>query len=294
MILVTGATGQFGAKAVEHLLKKGVEPSAIAVLVRNSDKGKHLEIGITVRQGDYTDHGSMVRAFTGVDKLLLVSSNNREAIENRTQHHKNAIDAAKEAGVNHLVYTSFVRKPGFEDSAIADFQNSHLETEKHLIESGMDYTILQNGIYAEMILAFSGDKIAETKNILFPAGEGKASWVLREELAEAAAHVLITNGHENKSYTLTNSEAVGFDFIAEQIAEILGEKIAYKSPSSNEFKVMLQNAKVPEMYIDMLTMWATALKQLTMDKADDTLASFLKREPTAVSKYLADHFSNRK
>ena len=188
------------------------------------------------------------------------------------------------------MYTSFVRKPGFEESAIADFQNSHLETEKHLAESGLDYTILQNGIYAEMIMAFSGDKIAETKSIFFPAGDGKTSWVLREELAEAAAHVLITEGHKNKIYTLTNSEAVGFEFVAEIISEILGKEIEYKSPGINEFNAMLQKANVPEMYINMLTMWGTALKQQTIDKEDDTLASFLKREPTSIRQYLENYF----
>jgi len=67
MILVTGATGQFGSKAVEHLLKKGVEPSTIAVLVRDSNKAKDLERGIAIREGDYTDRFSMVEALTGVD-----------------------------------------------------------------------------------------------------------------------------------------------------------------------------------------------------------------------------------
>ena len=129
MILVTGATGHFGGKAVEHLLKKGIKPTDISVLVRDAGKASHLkEQGIIVKEGDYTNHNSMVEAFKGVDKLLLVSSNNREAIENRTQHHKNAIKAAKEAQVKHLIYTSFVRIPGFEDSSIADFQNSHVET----------------------------------------------------------------------------------------------------------------------------------------------------------------------
>ncbi|MEO5911597.1 MAG: NmrA family NAD(P)-binding protein, partial [Pelobium sp.] len=168
MILVTGATGQYGSKVVEHLLKKGADPSEISVLVRDAAKARGLkEKGIQIKEGDYTDYHSMVKAFQGIDKLLLVSSNNREAIENRTAHHKNAIKAAKEVGVKHIVYTSFVRKPGYEDSAIADFQNSHLETERYLKESGINYTILQNGIYAEMILAFLGDKVAATKTILF-------------------------------------------------------------------------------------------------------------------------------
>lgn len=292
MILVTGATGQFGAKAVEHLLKKGVNPKGISVLVRDATKAISLkEKGIHIKEGDYTDHGSMVEAFIGVDKLLLVSSNNREAIENRTLHHKNVIKAAKEAKVNHIVYTSFVRKAGFENSAIADFQNSHVETENCLKESGIDYTILQNGIYAEMILAFVGDKVAENESILFPAEEGKASWVLREELAEAAAHVLTTEDHKNKTYSLTNTESIGFNTIAQDISEVLNKKVKYTSPDINEFKAIMEKAGVPEMYIGMFTMWGTALAEQTMDKEDDTLSNFLNRKPTSVRQFITKVYS---
>ncbi|MGO3108906.1 MAG: SDR family oxidoreductase [Sphingobacterium sp.] len=287
MILVTGATGQFGSKAIEHLLKKRVKPSEISVLVRDVAKSKGLKKqGLQIKEGDYTDLSSMVKAFQGVDKLLLVSSNNREAIENRTQHHKNAITAAKESGVKHVVYTSFVRKPGFQDSAIADFQNSHLETEIFLKESGMSYTILQNGIYAEMIPAFLGNKFADTKTILFPAGTGKASWTLREELAEAAAYILISEGHINQTYTLTNTESVSFKSIAQTISSVLGETIEYKSPDVNDFENILEQAGIPGMYVAMFKMWATALEQQTMDKVDVTLSTFLDRKPTPVSDFL--------
>lgn len=292
MILVTGATGQFGSKAIEHLIKKGVDPSEISVLVRDAAKAMDLkEKGVHIEEGDYTDHNSMVKAFQGIDKLLLVSSNNREAIENRTSHHQNAIKAAKEAEVNHIVYTSFVRKPGYGDSAIADFQNSHVASENFLKESGIDYTILQNGIYAEMILAFVGDKVAETENILFPAGEGKASWVLREDLAEAAAHVLTTDGHKNKTYSLTNTESVGFKAIAQDISGVLNKNIEYKSPDLMEFKAIMEKAGVPEMYIGMFTMWGTALAQQAMDKEDDTLSTFLNRKPTSISQFVSKVYS---
>ncbi|RWY51616.1 SDR family oxidoreductase [Mucilaginibacter gilvus] len=292
MILVTGATGQFGSKAVEHLLNKGVDPSEISVLVRDSAKAISLkEKGVLIKEGDYTDNSSMVKAFQGVDKLLLVSSNNREAVENRTLHHKNVIKAAKEAKVDHIVYTSFVRKPGYEDSAIADFQNSHVESENYLKESSIDYTILQNGIYAEMILAFVGDKVVETHNILFPSGEGKASWVLREDLAEAAAHVLTTEGHKNKIYTLTNTESVGFDTIARYISEVLNKKINYESPDVNDFKAIMEKAGVPEMYIGMLAAWGTALAEETMDKEDGTLSTFLNRKPTSINQFIAKVYS---
>lgn len=292
MILVTGATGQFGSKAVDHLLKKGINPSQISVLVRDSSKAVHLkEKGVQIKEGDYTDPASMVQAFQGVKKLLLVSSNNREAIENRTQHHKNAIITAKEAGVKHIVYTSFIRKPGFENSAIADFQNSHMESEQYLKESGVAYTILQNGIYTEMIQAFVGDKVAETGTILFPAGNGKASWVLREELAEAAAHVLITEGHENKTYMLTNTESISFKAIAQKVSDVLGKEINYQSLEIDEFKAILEKAGVPEIYIGMFVMWSTALAQQTMNIEDDTLSLFLGRKPKSVSWFLKKVYS---
>lgn len=289
MILVTGATGQFGSKVVSHLLKKGIEPEGISVLVRDADQALVLkEKGIKINIGDYTDFTTLEKAFQDVDKLLLVSSNNRDSFDNRTLHHKNVIEAAKKSNVRHIIYTSFVRKEDYQESAIAEFQNSHLESEKYLKESGIDYTILQNGIYAEMILAFVGNKVVETDTIYFPAEDGKASWVLREELAEAAAHVLITNGHENKSYTLTNNEIIGFNDIAKFIADATGKQITYTTPNIEEFKVVMTKAGVPEMYIDMFIMWGSALAQKTMDAADDTLARFLDRNPTSVSQFITN------
>jgi NAD(P)H dehydrogenase (quinone) len=287
MILVTGATGQFGSKAIDHLLKKGAKPSELSALVRNVDKAKiFTEKGIDVRIGDYNDHESLINAFKGIDKLLLVSSNDKQAIENRTSQHINVINAAKEAKVKHIIYTSFVRKPHFEDSAIAAFQNSHVQTEGALKQSGIKYTILQNGIYLEMIPVFVGDKIAETGTIVFPAEAGKASFVLREELAEAAAHVVLTESHDNKTYQLTNTEAVNFAAIANALSIKLGREVEYSSPSIQEFEALLRNHGVPDLYIGMFTMWGSALAQETMDVEDNTLEQFLGKKPTSLIQFI--------
>jgi NAD(P)H dehydrogenase (quinone) len=284
MILVTGATGQFGSKTIDHLLRKGSNSSEVSALVRDVEKAKSLtEKGIELRVGDYNDHGSLVNAFHGIDKLLLVSSNDRQGFENRARQHINVINAAKEAQVNHIVYTSFVRKPQFEDSAIAAFQDSHVQTEDALKKSGINYTILQNGIYLEMIPVFAGDKVAETGTILFPAEAGKASFVLREDLAEAAAHVLLTESHENKTYQLTNSQSITFYEIADALSISLAKEVKYNSPSVDEFETLLRKAGVPDLYIGMFTMWGSALAQGTMDVEDDTLHAFLGRKPTSMT-----------
>ncbi|MBC3542421.1 SDR family oxidoreductase [Rufibacter sediminis] len=287
MILITGATGNFGSKAIQHLLNKGVAAKDIAALVRDGEDAQPLkDKGIQVRMGDYADVESMRKAFAGVDKLLLISSSDRGPVENRTKHHINAITAAKDANVQHIAYTSFVRKPGYEASAIADFENSHVASEKFLKESGIKYTILQNGIYQEMILAFIGEKVAETGTILFPAAGGKASWVLREELAEAAVNVLTTEGHENRTYNLTHNASVGFEEIANYISEAVGQEIKYLSPKVEEFKAILEKAGVPELYIGMFVMWGTAVAEGMMDLEDTTLESLLGRKPTTVQQFI--------
>ncbi len=287
MILITGATGNFGSMAITHLLKKGVPASEIAVLVRSRENTESLEkLGVDLRIGDYNDVNAMVKAFAGIEKLLLVSSSDRGAIENRTKHHINAITAAKEANVKHIIYTSFIRREGHEKSAIAGFQNSHLETEKFLKDSGLTYTILQNGIYQEMIFAFAGDKVAETHAIFFPAKEGKASWVLREELAEAAAQVLTTGGHTNKTYILTNTAAIGFEQIAAYLSERLNEEVKYTTPDIITFGAVLENSGVPPMYVNMMTMWGTAIAEGTLDLEDNTLELLLGRKPKSVQEFI--------
>jgi NAD(P)H dehydrogenase (quinone) len=292
MILVTGATGHYGTKVLEHLLHKGIEAQHLSVLVRDAAKGQAIQAqGIELRVGDYADVDAMVQAFQGVDTLLLVSSNDRGAVENRTAHHLNVIQAAKVAQVKHLVYTSFVTKPSFQDSAIAGFLTSHAQTEQSIKDSGLTYTILQNGIYLEMIPLFAGAQIAETGVILFPAQAGKANWVLRAELAEAAVHVLTTAGHENKTYVLANSEATSFQDIAQDLSNRLGRNIRYQSPPVEEFQAILQQTGVPEVYIGMFTMWARAVAQGMMEVEDATLATFLGRPPTTTAQFITQVYN---
>ncbi|MBX0292977.1 SDR family oxidoreductase [Hymenobacter sp. HSC-4F20] len=292
MILVTGATGQYGTKAIEHLLRKGVKPQHISGLVREAAKGQPLrDKGISLRVGEYTEYTSLVRAFEGVETLLLVSTNDRGPAENRTAQHINAIKAAKEAQVKHLVYTSFVRKPAFADSAIGAFQQSHADTEQFLQDSGLTYTILQNGIYLEMIPRLAGENVVETGVIRLPAQDGKASWVLREELAEAAAHVLTTAGHENKRYILTNSESASFGEVAQELSRILGKEIQYQSPAVEEFQASLTQAGIPALYIGMFTTWARAIAQGALDVEDATLASFLGRKPTTTAQFISQMYA---
>src|SRR5690606_12729824 len=115
--------------------------------------------GINLKIGDYDNYLSLVEAFKGVDKLLLVSSSD---VANRTQQHENAVNAAKEVGVKHILYTSSERKNETETSPIYFLGKSHLETERLIKESGLTYTIFRNNLYLEALPMFFGEQVLET------------------------------------------------------------------------------------------------------------------------------------
>jgi NAD(P)H dehydrogenase (quinone) len=157
-ILVSGGTGQFGAATIKFLLKK-ISADNLVALVRDENKATELKAkGVVIKIGSYNDYGSLVGAMKGVEKVLLISGND---IANRQKQHENVINAAKEAGVKHVVYTSFLRKNETKTSPLGMVAKSHLETEKLLINSGLAYTIMLNNLYAEILPMFFGPQVLE-------------------------------------------------------------------------------------------------------------------------------------
>ena len=142
-ILVTGATGGLGGTAIDLLLEKA-ESATIKALVRDASAEKAEALaakGVELVVGSYDDVDSLKAAFAGVDKLYFVSSSE---VDKRNAQHTNVVNAAKEAGVGFVAYTSFERKNETESSPIYMIAESHLLTEKLLNESGLDYTILKH------------------------------------------------------------------------------------------------------------------------------------------------------
>lgn len=289
MILITGATGEFGKHAVQQLIEKGVNIADISVLSRSMEKAtNYKEDGITVKIGDYTNYDSLVKAFEGVDKLLFVSSSE---IENRAEQHQNVVKAAKAAGVKHIVYTSFMRNQETDNSAIAFLQDSHLKTENWIKDSGMNYTILQNATYLDMLPMFIGEQVLETGVIIQPAENGKSSSVLKQELAEAAAVVLTSEGHENKTYPLVNNQAISYNEVAETIAQISGKNITYQSPSPEEYQATLKTYGVPDEYIGLFTAFSLAQANGELEMSDNSLEKLIGRKPTTAKEFLTKTYA---
>lgn len=289
MILVTGANGAFGTAAIDFLLKK-VPANQLAALVRSEEKGVELKAkGIEIRIGDYDDVSSLVNAFEGVDKLLFVSGSD---IANRSQQHLNVVEAAKTAKVGHVVYTSFMRRNETETSPIAFVAKSHLEAEDALKTSGLNYTLLKNGLYMDMIPIFLGEQVIDSGVIFQPAGDGKAAFVLRNDLAEATVNVLTSEGHEGKSYDLPGAAAISYNEVAADLTKLAGKNIAYVSPTPEVFHAELSKVGVPDMYINLFGAFAEAIHQGEFAETGGDLPKLLGRQPVSTSDYLRQVYGN--
>src|SRR5260221_12042476 len=149
----------------------------------------------------------MPNCFKRIDTLYMVSKTD---VSKRITQQDNVVEAALEAGVTHIVYTSYLRKTESVDSPIRAVAAGHLNTEAKLKESGITYTILKHGTYAEMIPVFAGNDVLTKHLIYVPAGGGKTSFVLRNELAEAGAIIFFdeTGKYDNQNLEMTRPKTM--------------------------------------------------------------------------------------
>src|SRR3954469_5218815 len=193
---ITGASGTLGRLTTDALLAR-VDASDVVLITR--DLGKLDGRGAEVRAGDFTAPDTL--DFSGIDRLLIIST---DTVGTRVAAQKAAIDAAVAAGVQRIAYTS-VTNPSHNNPAFV--APDHRETELHLFASDVQWTILRNAIYSETLLGSAGAAIA-SGSLVTNAGEGRAVNVSRLDCADVAAAVLAGEGHENKLYDVTGSEAV--------------------------------------------------------------------------------------
>jgi NAD(P)H dehydrogenase (quinone) len=284
-IMVTGATGRLGKQAVEALLEK-IDARNISVLVRESSKADKLQAqGVNVFIGDYNDYVSLVAAFAGIEKLYLISSND---LENRLAQHQNVINAAKEASVKHIIYTSFQRKTETPGSSLSVVSQSHLDTEAAIVSSGLTYTILKHALYADIIPDFAGGQLLKNQTLLFPAGQGKTAFATSEDMAAGGAAVLLedVSRFNNKAIDIAGSQAISWAEIADIISEITGKQIRYLSPEISFYKEALTQAQVPPVFVNMLAGFAQATAEGEFDQVTGELESLIGRKPISAAEYL--------
>jgi NAD(P)H dehydrogenase (quinone) len=282
MIVITAASGNLGRLVLEDLLTRGVPASGIRAVVRDSAKlAGYAERGVQVVHGDYTDPGSLVAALSGADKLLLISS--MGASEDRIKHHLNAVAAAKQAGVKHVVYTSITHA----DSNPIGFSWVHKDTEAALRESGIPTTILRNNWYFENLLSSAGIAL-EHGAFIGSAGEGKVGYATRADYAAAAAAVLTGEGHEGKVYELSGDTAITNAEIAAEVTAQSGKQVAYASLPQQEYAAALEGFGLPASLAADLAQADAAISEGALADVTDTLSTLIGRPTTTLAAAVAE------
>ena len=272
---VTGSTGAFGALAVQHLLDLKVPAGDIVALARDEAKAADLKAkGVQVRIADYNNPSSLEKALKGVDRVLLVSSND---IGNRVPQHKAAIDAAKAVGVKLLAYTSIA----FADTSKNPLAPDHKATEEYLKKSGVPFVLLRNNWYTENQL--DDVKYAKSSGVIATAvPTGKIASASRTDYAEVAAKVLTSEGQAGKVYELSGSTAWSYSELAQVASEVLGRAVTFQSLSAADRKKGLIAAGLPEGVAEFVTALDLGAEAGSLAQATNDLEKLLGRKPTSL------------
>lgn len=244
MIVITGASGQLGRQVISELLKK-LPAAEIVAAVRDPNKVADLAAqGVQVRVADYNQPTTLESAFKGAEKVLLISSNE---LGQRVTQHGHVIDAAQQAGVKLLAYTSILHA----DSSPLTLAEEHKETEALIKASGLSYVLLRNGWYTENYLA-SVPTALQHGVLIGSAANGKISSAARADYAAAAAVVLTEGNQAGKVYELAGDDAYTLTDLAAEISRQSGKHVTYQNLPKAEFKNVLIGAGLPEAFAELL------------------------------------------
>ena len=272
-ILVTGATGQLGRLVIDSLLERGAEPSSIVAGVRDFTKASDIAArGVRTAVVDYDRADTIAAALEGVDSVLLISGSE---VGRRTAQHQAVIDAAKAAGVGKLVYTSAPKAPT-SDLVLAP---EHKATEELIAASGIPAVILRNNWYTEN---YAGDiaQARETGVVAASVGDGRVASASRKDFADAAAVVLLEDGHLGQAYELGGDVAWTYDELAAAIAEVIGSPVEYRALTAEEHAAALESAGLDAGTVGFVTALDAGIRDGALADTDGTLARLIGRPTT--------------
>jgi NAD(P)H dehydrogenase (quinone) len=280
-IAVTGATGNLGRLVLDALLARGVAADQIIAIGRSIDKlADFAEAGVQVRAAEYGRPETVAAAIAGADTVLLISGSE---VGGRVAQHAAVIDAAKQAGVHLLAYTSLTDA----DSTPHLLAPEHKATEQLIRESGIPFTILRNNMYTENSVGLV-QQAAATGAIVSSAGEGRMASASRKDYAEAAAVVLTESGHEGVVYELGGDVAWTPRDLAAAASEILGTDVAYRAVSSDEHARILTGAGLDEGTVGFLVGLDANTRDNLLGETTGELARLIGRPTTPLVDGLAE------
>jgi NAD(P)H dehydrogenase (quinone) len=283
-VIVTGASGQLGRLVAGQLLDRVTPAEVILVTRRPQALADLAERGVEVRRGDFDEPASLTDAFTGGDRMLLIST---LAVGRRAEQHRAALDAAAAAGVRRVVYTSLTNPvEGHPSGAVVD---DHRETEELLRGSDLAWTILRNSAYAELQVPLGAIAVAYGK-LVTNAGDGRVAPISRSDCAAAAAVALTTDGHEGHTYEITGPEALTQADIAGLLSEISGRPVQVIHTGDRRLLWGLTRLGTPKPVARAIVDLGIATREGYFDVVDSAFQALTGRPPRRLRELL---FENR-
>jgi NAD(P)H dehydrogenase (quinone) len=271
---VTGSTGQLGGRVATRLATFGL---AQRLLVRDLARAPQLP-GAEIMRASYEDGPSMREALSGIQVLFLVSGYGLDRLE----QHYSAIDAAVTAGVERIVYTSFLSA-----APLATFTHAreHYHTEQRIRESGCSYTFLRPTFYLDRAPRwFSNEGIVQG-----PAGNGTITWVSRDDLADVAVAVLTDNGHDGASYEITGAKALSLTQGAEEFSRVTGIPTSYHPETIEEAKASRAKFNPTDWELEAWVSTYVAIATGELSVVSHSVEALTGHAPQTLADYLLKH-----
>jgi NAD(P)H dehydrogenase (quinone) len=280
---VSGASGQLGRLVGEELMGRLNVEDMVLVSRTPEALPEFADRGVEVRYGDYDIPGSLVDAFSGCDRLLLISS---LAVGRRVEQHREALAAAAAAGVQRVVYTSVTNPAeGHPCGAVID---EHRLTEELLRDGPVDWTVLRNGPYAELQVPLGAVAITYGK-LVTNAEDGRVAPISRADCAAAAAAVLMDEGHEGQIYEITGPEALSQADITRLLSEVSGRPVTVVRAGDRRLRWGLGRLGTPKPVAQAIVDLGIATREGYFDVVDGAFDRITGRRRQTLRDVLTSH-----
>jgi NAD(P)H dehydrogenase (quinone) len=283
-ILITGASGHLGRRVLEILLEQGV--TNLCAGTRTPDKVSDLAaMGAELRRVDFDEPGSLRKAFEGTDRLLIISTDAIFVPGQRRRQHRAALDAALEARVGRLLYTSM---PNPEPPSVMPIAPDHYEMEQAIEQSARSFAILRNSWYAENLLR-SMPAVIKSGRWYTSAADGRIPYISREDVARATAAALLDDSTSHVRYDLTGARALCTQEIATLANDVFGSRIEIVPVSDDELSAQLAASGMPAAWVPRRVATDVNTRRGKFDVISDAVIRLTGSPPQTLREFFAMH-----
>jgi uncharacterized protein YbjT (DUF2867 family) len=276
LIAVTGATGEVGGRVARRLAERGI---AQRLVVRDPSRAPELEGAEVAQASDYEATDEMEAALRGAQTMFLASG---EEAHNRVDQHKAAVDAAKAAGVERIVYLSFY---GASPDTAFTFGRDHFHTEEHIKASGLSYAFSRDNIYLDFVPFFAGPDGA----IRGPGGDGRFAPVARDDIADVVVELITNPDRDGQAYEVASDEAYTLAEAAERLGKAIGREVTYVDETMDEAWAARRPSGEPDWVIEGWITTYVAIANGELAEPTSTVKDLTGHDPQRLEAFLEQH-----